>query len=215
MMDWNRIEGNWKQLKGKLKEHWGCLTDDDLDIINGRREQLEGKIQERYGFTKDAARNEIDVWMARPDRAIEFAKRASLPLKIAAKVDAADLTYFKIKIEPLLDHSLIEFIGEIGETQKTSFLANARPLLFPINWPEPFGLVMIEAMSTGTPVIAWSNRSVPEVITDGVSGRIVNSIEWKLCSRPAKWTGVRFALSSNGVSPPRGWWPISWPTGGF
>jgi glycosyltransferase involved in cell wall biosynthesis len=92
----------------------------------------------------------------RPDRAIEVAKRASLPLKIAAKVDAAELSYFKTKIEPLLDHPLVEFIGEIGETQKAAFLGNARALLFPIDWPEPFGLVMIEAMSAGTPVIAWA-----------------------------------------------------------
>jgi glycosyltransferase involved in cell wall biosynthesis len=113
----------------------------------------------------------------RPDRAIEVAKRASLPLKIAAKVDAADLSYFKTKIEPLLDHPLVEFIGEIGETQKAAFLGNARALLFPIDWPEPFGLVMIEAMSAGTPVIAWANGSVREVITEGVSGRIVTSIE--------------------------------------
>ena len=113
----------------------------------------------------------------RPDRAIEIAKRAGIPLKIAAKVDAADLAYFKTSIEPLLDHPLVEFIGEIGETQKQEFLGNARALLFPIDWPEPFGLVMIEAMSAGTPVIAWPNGSVPEVVTDGVSGRIVDSIE--------------------------------------
>lgn len=113
----------------------------------------------------------------RPDRAIEIAKRAGIPLKLAAKVDAADMAYFKTEIEPLLDHPLIEFIGEIGETQKSEFLGGARALLFPIDWPEPFGLVMIEAMSAGTPVIAWPNGSVPEVIADGVSGRIVTTIE--------------------------------------
>ncbi len=113
----------------------------------------------------------------RPDLAIEIAKRAGLPLKIAAKVDAADLTYFKTEIEPLLDHPLIEFIGEIGDSEKAAFLGNARALLFPIDWPEPFGLVMIEAMAAGTPVIAWPNGSVPEVIMDGVNGRIVESIE--------------------------------------
>jgi glycosyltransferase involved in cell wall biosynthesis len=113
----------------------------------------------------------------RPDRAIEIAKRAGVPLKIAAKVDAADIEYFKTKIEPLLDHPLVEFIGEINETQKSEFLGKARALLFPIDWPEPFGLVMIEAMSAGTPVIAWGNGSVPEVVTEGVSGRIVDSIE--------------------------------------
>lgn len=112
----------------------------------------------------------------RPDRAIEIAKRAGMPLKIAAKVDPADLAYFKAQIEPLLDHHLVEFIGEIGETQKRGFLGSARALLFPVDWPEPFGLVMIEAMSAGTPVIAWRNGSVPEVLTHGVSGIIVDSI---------------------------------------
>ncbi|QBR70722.1 glycosyl transferase [Beijerinckiaceae bacterium] len=113
----------------------------------------------------------------RPDRAIEIAKRCGIPLKMAAKVDAADMDYFKNKIEPLLDHPLIEFVGEINEAQKSEFLGRARALLFPIDWPEPFGLVMIEAMSAGTPVIAWPNGSVPEVVTDGVSGRIVDSVE--------------------------------------
>lgn len=113
----------------------------------------------------------------RPDRAIEIAKRSGIPLKMAAKVDAADMDYFKNKIEPLLDHPLIEFVGEINEGQKSEFLGRARALLFPIDWPEPFGLVMIEAMSAGTPVIAWPNGSVSEVVTDGVSGRIVDSVE--------------------------------------
>src|ERR1700720_99912 len=113
----------------------------------------------------------------RPDRAIEIAKRAGIRLKLAAKIDAGDLKYFEGEIEPLLDHPLVEFIGEIDETQKNEFLGKARALLFPIDWPEPFGLVMIEAMSAGTPVIAWPNGSVPEVIADGVSGRIVDSIE--------------------------------------
>lgn len=113
----------------------------------------------------------------RPDRAIEIAKRVGTPLKIAAKVDNADLEYFKAEIKPLLDHPLIEFIGEINESQKCQFLGKARALLFPIEWPEPFGLVMIEAMSAGTPVIAWRHGSVPEVVMDGVSGVIVDSME--------------------------------------
>jgi len=113
----------------------------------------------------------------RPDRAIEIAKRAGIKLKLAAKVDAVDMAYFKTEIEPLLDHPLVEFIGEIGEAQKCEFLGKARALLFPIDWPEPFGLVMIEAMSAGTPVIAWRNGSVPEVIREGVSGFIVDSID--------------------------------------
>jgi glycosyltransferase involved in cell wall biosynthesis len=113
----------------------------------------------------------------RPDRAIAIAKRAQVPLKIAAKVDKVDAEYFEEEIRPLLDHPLIEFIGEIDEQQKGDFLGNALALLFPIDWPEPFGLVMIEAMSTGTPVIAWRHGSAPEVIEDGSSGFIVNSID--------------------------------------
>jgi glycosyltransferase involved in cell wall biosynthesis len=113
----------------------------------------------------------------RPDRAIEIAKRAGCPLKIAAKVDDVDLGYFEAKIRPLLGHPLIEFLGEIDEVEKRQFLGNARALVFPIDWPEPFGLAMIEAMSAGTPVIAWRNGSVPEVVTDGVSGVIVGSID--------------------------------------
>ncbi|CAN7205805.1 glycosyltransferase family 4 protein [Variovorax paradoxus] len=109
----------------------------------------------------------------RPDRAIEIARRAGLPLKIAAKVDAADASYFAQKIRPLLDDPLVEFIGEIGDADKAAFLGGARALLFPIDWPEPFGLVMIEAMACGTPVIGWRCGSVPEVIEHGVSGLIV------------------------------------------
>lgn len=112
----------------------------------------------------------------RPDRAIAIAKRANIPLKIAAKVDADDKTYFRNKIEPLLEDPLIEFIGEINDSQKAKFLGHAKALLFPIDWPEPFGLVMIEAMAAGTPVIAWKNGSVPEVMRDGVNGFVVNSI---------------------------------------
>jgi glycosyltransferase involved in cell wall biosynthesis len=112
----------------------------------------------------------------RPDRAIEIAKKAGIPLKIAAKVDPVDQTYFDQLIAPLLADPLIEFIGEIAESQKGAFLGNAKALLFPIDWPEPFGLVMIEAMSAGTPIIAWRNGSVPEVVEDGVNGFIVDSI---------------------------------------
>jgi len=112
----------------------------------------------------------------RPDRAIEIAARAGLPLKIAAKVDNADRAYWDMVIAPLVArHDNVEFIGEINEAQKASFLGNARALLFPIDWPEPFGLVMIEAMACGTPVIAWNCGSVPEVIDDGVTGFIVDS----------------------------------------
>ena len=112
----------------------------------------------------------------RPDRAIEIAKRSGVKLKIAAKVDDVDRKYFERVIEPLLDHPLIEFVGEINESQKCDFVGNALALLFPIDWIEPFGLVMIEAMSAGTPVIAWRNGSVPEVMGGG-GGYIVDSLE--------------------------------------
>lgn len=113
----------------------------------------------------------------RPDRAIEIAKRTGIPLKIAAKVDKADQVYYEEQIAPLLDHPLIEFVGEIGEAQKAALLGNALALLFPIDWPEPFGMVMIEALANGTPVIAFGKGSVPEVIDHGESGYVVNSVE--------------------------------------
>jgi glycosyltransferase involved in cell wall biosynthesis len=112
----------------------------------------------------------------RLDRAIEIAKRVGMPLKIAAKVDTSDQDYFNDVIKPLLDHSLVEFIGEVGGKEKEEFLGNAYAMLFPVDWPEPFGLVMIEAMACGTPVIAWPNGSVPEVMEDGVTGFIVEDI---------------------------------------
>ena len=114
----------------------------------------------------------------RPDRAIEIAVRAGLPLKIAAKIDAVDRTYWDSTIAPLVErHPNVEYVGEINDRQKGAFLGNARALLFPIDWPEPFGLVMIEAMACGTPVVAFRAASVPEVIEDGVSGFIVRDIE--------------------------------------
>jgi glycosyltransferase involved in cell wall biosynthesis len=111
----------------------------------------------------------------RPDRAIAIAIATGRRLKMAAKVDPADRTYFEEQIEPLLDHPLIEFVGEIGDGEKSAFLGGAAALLFPIDWPEPFGLVMIEAMACGTPVIAYACGSVPEVVEDGVTGFIVHS----------------------------------------
>jgi len=111
----------------------------------------------------------------RPDRAIAIAKRLGMPLKIAAKVDDADEIYFEEKIEPLLHDPLIDFVGEIGDRQKSAFLGGAEALLFPIDWPEPFGLVMIEAMACGTPVIAYACGSVPEVVEDGLTGFIVRN----------------------------------------
>jgi glycosyltransferase involved in cell wall biosynthesis len=125
----------------------------------------------------------------RPDLAIRIAIRAGVPLKIAAKVDRPDQVYFRDHIKPLLSHPLIEFIGEIGEADKGRFLGEAMALLFPIDWPEPFGLVMIEAMACGTPVIAMRKGSVPEVIRHGVSGLIVcdedDAVE--AVARAAEW----------------------------
>ena len=111
----------------------------------------------------------------RVDRAIAIARRVGLPLKIAAKVDAVDRAYYHDAIEPLLAGQDVEFIGEINDAEKGAFLGNALALLFPIDWPEPFGLVMIEAMACGTPVVGWRCGSVPEVLDDPASGRIVES----------------------------------------
>lgn len=116
----------------------------------------------------------------RVDRAIEIAKLAKMKLKIAAKVDANDRQYMDDAIRPLLDHPLVEFIGEIGDEEKAELLGNAYALLFPIDWVEPFGLVMIEAMACGTPVIAFRRGSVPEIIDDGVTGFVVNDIDESL-----------------------------------
>ena len=111
------------------------------------------------------------------DKAIEIAIRCGIPLKIAAKVDKQDEIYFQEIIKPLLNHPLLEFIGEIDENEKSEFLGKALALLFPINWPEPFGLVVIEAMACGTPVVAFRKGSVPEVVEDGSTGFIVDTIE--------------------------------------
>jgi glycosyltransferase involved in cell wall biosynthesis len=113
----------------------------------------------------------------RVDRAIEIATRIGMPLKIAAKVDSVDREYFAERIEPLLRGPDVEYVGEIGEGEKGDLLGNAYALLFPIDWPEPFGLVMIEALACGTPVIAYRRGSVPEVLEDGVTGFIVAGLE--------------------------------------
>jgi glycosyltransferase involved in cell wall biosynthesis len=144
-----------------------------------------------HGLPKDLlpfrARPEHDWYLAflgriapekRPDLAIEIAARAGLPLKIAAKVDKVDRDYWREKIEPMVrSHANVEFIGEIREEEKADFLGGALALLFPIDWPEPFGLVVIEAMACGTPTVAFRRGAVPEIIEDGVSGLVVGSVE--------------------------------------
>ena len=118
------------------------------------------------------------------DRAIEIARRAGVALRVAAKVDPADEGYFRGCIAPLLGGP-IEFVGEVGEQEKPSFLGNASALLFPIDWPEPFGLAMIEAMACGTPVLAWRNGAVPEVVENGLTGYIVDSLDAAVAKVPA------------------------------
>lgn len=113
----------------------------------------------------------------RVDRAIAVARAVGLPLRIAAKVDRVDAEYFRAEIEPLLKQPGIDFIGEIDDRRKSEFLGDARALLFPIDWPEPFGLAMIEAMACGTPVLAFRKGSVAEVIDEGITGHIVNSVD--------------------------------------
>ena len=127
----------------------------------------------------------------RVDRAIAIAKRTGIELKIAAKVDAADEEYFETEIRHLLDDPLVDFIGEIGDREKEAFLGGAAALLMPIDWPEPFGLVVIEAMACGTPVIAFPRGSMPELIEPGVNGFLVESadeavaaVEALRCARP-------------------------------
>ena len=117
----------------------------------------------------------------RVDHAIKIARAVGVPLKIAAKVDPVDEEYFKSEIQPLLSLPGVEYIGEIDERRKNKFLGDARALLFPIDWPEPFGLVMIEAMACGTPVLAFRNGSVPEVIDSGITGEVVESVAEAVC----------------------------------
>lgn len=115
----------------------------------------------------------------RVDRAIEIARRSGMPLKIAAKIYPEERAYFDETLAPLIaaSGSLVEFVGEIGDRERDELLGGATALLFPIEWPEPFGLVMIEALACGTPVIAWRRGSVPEVLEDGVTGWIVDSVD--------------------------------------
>jgi glycosyltransferase involved in cell wall biosynthesis len=120
----------------------------------------------------------------RPDRAIAIARAAGFPLKIAAKVDKADDVYFREVIAPMLQGSSVQFVGEINEHEKGEFLGQAAGLLFPIDWPEPFGLVMIEAMACGTPVLAFRCGSVPEIVEDGLTGRVVSNVNEAVSAVP-------------------------------
>ncbi len=152
-----------------------------LPVANWQRTIYHGLPVDLYPFRPDAGEYLAFLGRISPekraDRAIEIAHRAGLPLRLAAKVDHADEEYFKNDIEPLLHGPQVDFIGEINESQKADFLGNALALLFPIDWPEPFGLVMIEAMACGTPVIAFRHGSVPEVIDEGVTGFVCDDIE--------------------------------------
>jgi len=121
----------------------------------------------------------------RPDRAIEIARRSGLKLKLAAKIGDDDRAYFHEMVEPLLDGNCIDYVGEIEEDKKAEFLGNAAGLLFPIDWPEPFGLAPIEAMACGTPTIAWNCGALPEVIEQGVTGFVVNSMDDAVVAVPA------------------------------
>jgi glycosyltransferase involved in cell wall biosynthesis len=112
----------------------------------------------------------------RPDHAVQLAKRTGRQLRMAAKVDPADQQYYQSEIEPLLDHPLVEFIGEISDAEKNEFIGNAAALVCPYDWPEPFGLVLIEALACGTPVIAYRRGSIPEIIEDGVTGFVCETL---------------------------------------
>jgi glycosyltransferase involved in cell wall biosynthesis len=151
-----------------------------LPWVNWQATVHHGLPENLYAFQPKAGRYLAFLGRISPekraDRAIEIARRVGMPLRIAAKVDRVDREYFETRIRPLLRDPLVEFVGEIAERDKQDFLGNAFALLFPIDWPEPFGLVVIEAMACGTPVIAFRNGSVPELIDDEVSGFIVGNV---------------------------------------
>ena len=113
----------------------------------------------------------------RPDRAIQIAREAKIPLKIAAKVDPADRKYFHAEIEPLLEGDFVEFLGEVDDVQKQELIGNAMALIHPVEFPEPFGIVMIEAMACGTPIVGFRTGSIPEVVDEGVTGFVVDDID--------------------------------------
>jgi glycosyltransferase involved in cell wall biosynthesis len=162
-----------------------------ISISNGQREPLpwanwqatvyHGLPADMYRFREKAGSYLAFLGRISPekrvDRAIEIARQVGMPLKIAAKVDRVDKDYFDSMTAPLLRNSLVEFVGEIGDGEKDEFLGNAYALLFPIDWPEPFGLVMIEAMACGTPIVAYRGGAVPEVMEQGHTGFIVEGLD--------------------------------------
>ena len=178
------------------------ISDDQrrpLAFANWKATVLHGMPAELYAFSSRS-----DGYLAflgrispekRPDRAIEIATKLGRRLKMAAKVDAADKVYWETKIKPMIDgNPLIEFIGEIGDHQKSEFLGGADALLFPIDWPEPFGLVMIEAMACGTPVVAFRCGSTTEIIEDGATGFLVDTLEQAVAAADRATTLDREAI---------------------
>lgn len=142
-------------------------------IYHGLPKGLHHKRGEENGYLAFLGRISPEKGL---ERAVKIALETNTPLKIAAKIDKADSAYYERDIRALLDHPLITYVGEINEHQKTDFLGKAKALLFPIDWPEPFGLVMIEAMACGTPVIAFNRGSVPEIMENNITGFVVDSI---------------------------------------
>lgn len=158
------------------------------NIVSWRATVYHGLPDELYRFEPRPGKYLAFIGRISPekglDRAIEAAIRAGMPIRIAAKVDKVDRAYFEATIKPLLDHPLVEYIGEIGEGEKQEFLGGAYALMFLIDWPEPFGLAMIEALACGTPVIAFRRGSVPEIIDDGTTGFIVRNVDEAVAAIP-------------------------------
>jgi glycosyltransferase involved in cell wall biosynthesis len=152
-----------------------------LPWLNWQGTVHHGLPPDLYPFKKDPGNYLLFLGRVSPEKgvddAIEIAKRYGMQIKIAAKLDKHDREYFDGHIQSLLNHPLVTFIGEVGEAEKCALLANAYALLFPINWAEPFGMVLIESMACGTPVVAYGRGSVPEVIDEGVSGFVVSSVD--------------------------------------
>lgn len=152
-----------------------------LPGANWQATVYHGLPRDLYQFCRGPARYLAFVGRVSPekrlDRAIQMAQAVGIPLKVAAKVDQVDQRYFDTTIAPLLESPGVEFVGEIGEADKCDFLGGAAALLFPVDWPEPFGLVMIEAMACGTPVVAFRCGAVPEIVDPGVTGCIVNTLD--------------------------------------